>query len=106
MGAGTPNVFQPGVFVWFEKIQDILEEALPVPEWQPMKQLAILYPNWLSLVSGNKYVTSGYRRMCVPRNEAADELACRGYDLPNPSSSVLSHSEIHSFHRAKMSLNW
>ncbi|GFT30186.1 nup43 [Trichonephila clavipes] len=32
----------------------------------------------------------------VPGNEAADELAGRGCDLPNPSSSVLSHSEISS----------
>ncbi|GFS83346.1 transposase [Trichonephila clavipes] len=29
----------------------------------------------------------------VPGNEAADELAVRGCDLSNPSSSVLSHSE-------------
>ncbi|GFX88831.1 RNase H domain-containing protein [Trichonephila clavipes] len=33
----------------------------------------------------------------VPENEAADELAGRGCDLPNPSSTVLTHSEIHSF---------
>ncbi|GFX12587.1 RNase H domain-containing protein [Trichonephila clavipes] len=31
----------------------------------------------------------------VPGNEAADELAGRGCDLPNPSSTVLIHSEIH-----------
>ncbi|GFX96356.1 RNase H domain-containing protein [Trichonephila clavipes] len=35
----------------------------------------------------------------VPGNEAADELAGRGCDLPNPSSTVLTHSEIHSFHK-------
>ncbi|GFV16891.1 RNase H domain-containing protein [Trichonephila clavipes] len=33
----------------------------------------------------------------VPGNEAADELAGRGCDLPNPSSTVLTHSEISSF---------
>ncbi|GFX82318.1 nup43 [Trichonephila clavipes] len=32
-------------------------------------------------------------------NEAADELAGRGCDLSNSSSSVLSHSEIHSFQK-------
>ncbi|GFX98385.1 RNase H domain-containing protein [Trichonephila clavipes] len=40
---------------------------------------------------------------CIPshvgvrENEAADELAGRGFDLPNPSSTILTHSEIHSF---------
>ncbi|GFX27268.1 nup43 [Trichonephila clavipes] len=33
----------------------------------------------------------------VPGNEAADELAGRGCDLPNPNSIVLTHTEIHSF---------
>ncbi|GFV33483.1 nup43 [Trichonephila clavipes] len=42
----------------------------------------------------------------VPENKAADELAGRGCDLLIPSSSVLSHSEIHSPHRAKMNLIW
>ncbi|GFS77462.1 zinc finger protein 596 [Trichonephila clavipes] len=42
----------------------------------------------------------------VPGNEAADELAGRGCDLPSPSFSVLSHSEIHSLHRAKLNLTW
>ncbi|GFU40340.1 hydroxyacid oxidase 1 [Trichonephila clavipes] len=42
----------------------------------------------------------------VPRKEAADELAGRGCDLPNPSLSVLSHSEIHSLHKVKMILTW
>ncbi|GFV24843.1 hypothetical protein TNCV_883111 [Trichonephila clavipes] len=32
----------------------------------------------------------------LPGNEAADELAGRGYDLSNPSSTVLTHSEIPS----------
>ncbi|GFV46847.1 uncharacterized protein TNCV_1938701 [Trichonephila clavipes] len=42
----------------------------------------------------------------VPGNEAADELAGRGCDLPNPSSTVLSHSQIHSLQRTKMNLTW
>ncbi|GFS92503.1 RNase H domain-containing protein [Trichonephila clavipes] len=42
----------------------------------------------------------------LPGNEAADELAGKGCDLLNLSSSVLSHSEIHSLHRAKMNLTW
>ncbi|GFT49379.1 uncharacterized protein TNCV_4583471 [Trichonephila clavipes] len=42
----------------------------------------------------------------VFRNEAADELAGRGCDRPNPSSTVLTHSEIHSFQRNKMNLTW
>ncbi|GFS47434.1 RNase H domain-containing protein [Trichonephila clavipes] len=33
----------------------------------------------------------------VPGNEAADELVGRGCDLPNPSSTVLTHTEIYSF---------
>ncbi|GFU70110.1 nup43 [Trichonephila clavipes] len=37
----------------------------------------------------------------VPGNETADELAGRGCDLPNPSSTVLTHSEIHSFQKIK-----
>ncbi|GFU73701.1 putative RNA-directed DNA polymerase from transposon BS [Trichonephila clavipes] len=40
----------------------------------------------------------------VPGNEAADELAGRGSDLPNPRSTVLTHTEIHSFQRNKMNL--
>ncbi|GFT07093.1 uncharacterized protein TNCV_1416111 [Trichonephila clavipes] len=39
-------------------------------------------------------------------NEAADELAGRGCDLPNPSSTVLTHTEIPSFQRNKMNLTW
>ncbi|GFW28122.1 RNase H domain-containing protein [Trichonephila clavipes] len=42
----------------------------------------------------------------VPGNEVADELAGRGCNLPNPSSSVLSHSENHYFHIVKMNLTW
>ncbi|GFU50626.1 uncharacterized protein TNCV_235881 [Trichonephila clavipes] len=42
----------------------------------------------------------------VPGNEAADELAGRGCDHPNPSSTVLTHTEIHSFQRNKMNLTW
>ncbi|GFT58056.1 RNase H domain-containing protein [Trichonephila clavipes] len=42
----------------------------------------------------------------VPGNEAADELAGRGCDLPNPSSTVLTHTEIPSFERNKMNLTW
>ncbi|GFX48598.1 RNase H domain-containing protein [Trichonephila clavipes] len=42
----------------------------------------------------------------VPGYEAADELAGRGCDLPNPSSTVLTHTEIPSFQRNKMNLTW
>ncbi|GFW05719.1 RNase H domain-containing protein [Trichonephila clavipes] len=42
----------------------------------------------------------------VPGNEAADKLADRGCDLPNPSSTVLTHTEIPSFQRNKMNLTW
>ncbi|GFS87680.1 RNase H domain-containing protein [Trichonephila clavipes] len=42
----------------------------------------------------------------VPRNEAADELAGRCCDLSNPSSTVLSHSEIDSLQRTEMNLTW
>ncbi|GFW19037.1 RNase H domain-containing protein [Trichonephila clavipes] len=42
----------------------------------------------------------------VPGNKAADELAGKGCDLPNPSSTVLTHTEIHSFQRNKMNLTW
>ncbi|GFT35719.1 RNase H domain-containing protein [Trichonephila clavipes] len=42
----------------------------------------------------------------LPGNEAADELAGRGCDLPNPSSTVLTHTEINSFQRNKMNLTW
>ncbi|GFW22912.1 uncharacterized protein TNCV_2381271 [Trichonephila clavipes] len=44
--------------------------------------------------------------VCVPGNEAADELAGKGSDLLNPSSTVLTHSEIHSFQKYKMNLTW
>ncbi|GFU46382.1 RNase H domain-containing protein [Trichonephila clavipes] len=39
----------------------------------------------------------------VPGNEAADG---RGCDLPNPSSTVLTHTEIPSFQRNKRKLTW
>ncbi|GFW84884.1 uncharacterized protein TNCV_681721 [Trichonephila clavipes] len=42
----------------------------------------------------------------IPGKEAADELAGRGCDLPNPSSTVLTHTEIPSFQRNKMYLTW
>ncbi|GFV62270.1 uncharacterized protein TNCV_985341 [Trichonephila clavipes] len=42
----------------------------------------------------------------VPGNKAADELAGRRCDPPNPSSTVLTHSEIPSFQRNKMNLTW
>ncbi|GFV55693.1 RNase H domain-containing protein [Trichonephila clavipes] len=42
----------------------------------------------------------------VSGNEAADELSGRGCDLPNPSSTVLTHTEIHSFQRNQMNLTW
>ncbi|GFX76271.1 RNase H domain-containing protein [Trichonephila clavipes] len=42
----------------------------------------------------------------VPGNEAADEMARRGFNLSNPSSTILSHSEIHSIQRIKMNLTW
>ncbi|GFW32042.1 RNase H domain-containing protein [Trichonephila clavipes] len=42
----------------------------------------------------------------VPGNEAAAELAGRGCDLPNPSSTVLSHLEILPFQGNKMNLTW
>ncbi|GFW74709.1 RNase H domain-containing protein [Trichonephila clavipes] len=37
----------------------------------------------------------------VPGNEVADELAGKGCDLSNPSSTVLTHAEVHSFQRNK-----
>ncbi|GFX34913.1 RNase H domain-containing protein [Trichonephila clavipes] len=42
----------------------------------------------------------------VPGNEAADKLADRGCDLPNPSSTVLTNTEIPSFQKNKMNLTW
>ncbi|GFS51745.1 uncharacterized protein TNCV_614081 [Trichonephila clavipes] len=41
MGAAIPNVLQPDAFVWFEKTQGPLVKVIPVPEWRPMKQLAV-----------------------------------------------------------------
>ncbi|GFT17805.1 RNase H domain-containing protein [Trichonephila clavipes] len=42
----------------------------------------------------------------VPGNETDDEQAGRGGDLPNPSSTVLTHSKIPSFQRKKVNLTW
>ncbi|GFX61495.1 RNase H domain-containing protein [Trichonephila clavipes] len=42
----------------------------------------------------------------VPENEATNELVGRGCDPPNPSSTVLTHTEIPSFQRNKMNLTW
>ncbi|GFS93900.1 uncharacterized protein TNCV_5053511 [Trichonephila clavipes] len=42
----------------------------------------------------------------VPGNEAPDKLAGRSCDLSNSSSTVLTHSEIHSLQRTKMNLTW
>ncbi|GFY01269.1 RNase H domain-containing protein [Trichonephila clavipes] len=42
----------------------------------------------------------------LSKNEAADELAGRGCDLPNPSSTVLTHTEIPSFQRNKTNFTW
>ncbi|GFX47122.1 uncharacterized protein TNCV_2746991 [Trichonephila clavipes] len=41
MEAAIPNVFQPGALVWFAKTQAPLVKVLPVPEWRPIKQLAV-----------------------------------------------------------------
>ncbi|GFX39180.1 RNase H domain-containing protein [Trichonephila clavipes] len=42
----------------------------------------------------------------VPGNEAADELAGRVCDLPNPRSTVLTRTKIPSFQRNQMNLTW
>ncbi|GFW19273.1 hypothetical protein TNCV_256001 [Trichonephila clavipes] len=44
--------------------------------------------------------------VCVPGNEAANELAGRECDLSISSSTVLTRSEIPSFQRNKMNLTW
>ncbi|GFV57146.1 RNase H domain-containing protein [Trichonephila clavipes] len=40
----------------------------------------------------------------VPGNEAADELVGRGCDLPNSSSTILTHTKINTFQRNKMNV--
>ncbi|GFX69568.1 putative RNA-directed DNA polymerase from transposon BS [Trichonephila clavipes] len=78
--------------------------------------------NWPKIIDStgqyilSKFVRLGQRKqVClqwipshggVSENEAADELTGRGCDLSNPSSTVLTHSEIHSFQRNKMNLTW
>ncbi|GFY15636.1 RNase H domain-containing protein [Trichonephila clavipes] len=42
----------------------------------------------------------------VPGNETADELAGKGCGLSSPSSTVLTHSEIHAFQITKINLTW
>ncbi|GFT81637.1 uncharacterized protein TNCV_3674581 [Trichonephila clavipes] len=42
----------------------------------------------------------------VSGNKAADELAGRGWDIRNPSSTDLTHTEIPSFQRNKINLTW
>ncbi|GFV76400.1 uncharacterized protein TNCV_4546241 [Trichonephila clavipes] len=41
MSTTIPNVLQRGAFVGFEKTQGPLMNELHVPEWRPMKQLAV-----------------------------------------------------------------
>ncbi|GFV10126.1 hypothetical protein TNCV_3660781 [Trichonephila clavipes] len=54
----------------------------------------------------NLRLTRSMANVGVSGNEAADELSGRGCDLPNPSSTVLTHTEIPSFQRNKMNLTW
>ncbi|GFX20416.1 e3 ubiquitin-protein ligase RNF13 [Trichonephila clavipes] len=41
MGVAISNVLQPGAFVWFENTHKFLVKVLPMPNWRPMKQLAV-----------------------------------------------------------------
>ncbi|GFT10881.1 RNase H domain-containing protein [Trichonephila clavipes] len=70
----------------------------------------------LDILPKSKLVRLGQRKqvclqwipshVSVSGNEAIDELAGRGCDLSNPSSTVLTHTEIHSVQRNKMNLTW
>ncbi|GFW74000.1 RNase H domain-containing protein [Trichonephila clavipes] len=78
--------------------------------------------NWPKIIDStgldilSKLVRLGHRKqvclqwipshVSVSGNEAAVKLAGRGCDLPNPSSTVLTHTEIHFFQRNKMNLTW
>ncbi|GFV64117.1 hypothetical protein TNCV_1281141 [Trichonephila clavipes] len=42
----------------------------------------------------------------VPGDETTDEQADRGWYLLDPSSPILSQSEIHDLHRVKINLSW
>ncbi|GFU24086.1 uncharacterized protein TNCV_2006821 [Trichonephila clavipes] len=52
----------------------------------------------------SKLVRLGQRKQIC--HKVADELAGRGCDLPNPSSTVLTHTKIHPFQRNKINLTW
>ncbi|GFW76605.1 hypothetical protein TNCV_2682221 [Trichonephila clavipes] len=52
------------------------------------------------------YLVDTVACMCVPGNKTVVDLTVKDCDLPDPSSSVLSHSEIHSLHRVQMNLTW
>ncbi|GFW74519.1 uncharacterized protein TNCV_2414181 [Trichonephila clavipes] len=58
MGSAIANVFQLGVFVWFEKTQGPLLKVPPVPGWRPMKQLAVR----VHFLDGAVFLTAGLSR--------------------------------------------
>ncbi|GFU36593.1 uncharacterized protein TNCV_802521 [Trichonephila clavipes] len=80
------------------------------------EELAKNYGQYWGLDILSKLVRLGQRKqVClqwipsqvgVSEIEAADELAGRGCDLSYPSSTVLTHTEIHSFQINKMNLTW